>query len=184
MLELASAGPHAAEPTAVNVPPCSVVTPVYEFGAVRLHAPVPDLVRLSVPPPAELDNESPRTFAPVLVPVSVSVRLAVPKLSVSAPAALGRLLSVIELAVGLIETIVVPAGMFVPVTVMPTTRSATLGSVTRALVALSFVARGAGSALTIAPPLLNAIGPLPEASMPPPVAVMLKSRSVLAAGPV
>src|SRR4051812_37301034 len=107
---------------------------------------------LKAPPPAELDSTFPIVFAEVLVPVRVSVRPVVLKASVVAPVALGAALNVIELAVGLTETMVVLPGMFVPVTDIPATRSKTLVTVT--LVVVPAVAeRDAGSAATTVPPL-------------------------------
>ena len=82
------------------------------------------------------------------------------------------------------EMIVVPAGIFVPVTVMPMTRSATLASVTLEVVMLSVVVREAGSAETTAPPLLKTSAPEPKESIAPPAAVTVKSRSVFAPAPV
>ena len=107
-----------------------------------VHAPLPALVTASVSPPAESESASAIVFAALLVPVSVSVRFVVLKLKVSAPANVGVPLSVIELATGLIGEDVVPGGMLepVPVTVIPTIRSATLGNVSLGLVMLSVVA--------------------------------------------
>src|SRR5207244_3555060 len=141
-------------------------------------------VRLRIAPPDEFDNTPASVFAPVFVPVSVSVRGAVPKLSVSAPAAVGVLLSVMLLAAGLIAMIVVPAGMFVPVTVMPRTRSVTpAAKVAFGVLGLSVVARGVASDATTLPVFAKLIAPAPDESSPPPVGVTVNNRSVLPPAP-
>ena len=78
---------------------------------------------------------------------------------------------------------VVLAGMFVPVTACPTTRSSTPGRVTRAVLVAVLPVRGAASEET-APPPLKVTAPLPEASIPPPLGEMVNNRLVLSPGPV
>src|SRR5205823_1436997 len=142
------------------------------------------LATLSAPPPAELLKPAAIVLLPVLLPARVSVRGVTPKLRVSAPLSVGLALSVTVLVVRLIALMVVSGAMFVPVTLMPTTRSFTLANRTLLLVALSVVERAGASAATTLPALLNVIAPLPEASSDPPGAATVKRRSVPAVPPV
>ena len=173
-----------------RVPAETVVPPVYVFAPDRTQSPAPDLARASVVV-GESASAPAIVLAPVLEPVSVSVRLSdVNVRGVFAAEVVAAALRVNPFRVPPTEATVAPAGMPVPLTGIPTAmpvRSAGVPVDERATKVLPLVTVKLVTALSVAgsaPVFVNTTGPVPEESRVPPAEVTENSRSVLAPGPV